>query len=85
MTSLSPSNMVVARLLFVVRGIKSKQKNTTNSALSRPKDKEFNHKTRGRKKNGPRKQKKTGRITPSSATKTALIRHAETRYNAGGH
>ena len=27
---------------------------------------------------------KTGRITPSSATKTASIRHAETRYNAGG-
>ena len=36
--------MVVARLLFVVRGIKSTQKNTTNSAPSRPKDKEFNHK-----------------------------------------
>ena len=29
-------------------------------------------------------QNKTGRITPSSATKTASIRHAETRYNAGG-
>ena len=29
-------------------------------------------------------QKETGRITPSSATKTASIRHAETRYNTGG-
>ena len=49
-TSLSPSNMVVARLLFVsrllfvVHGKKSTEKNTTNSVPSRQKDKEFNHK-----------------------------------------
>ena len=43
-TSLSPLNMIVARLLFVVHGKKSTEKNTTNSVPSRQKDKEFNHK-----------------------------------------
>jgi len=36
--------MVVARLLFVVRGINQHIKNTTNSAPLRPKDKGLNPK-----------------------------------------
>ena len=39
----------------------------------------------GKREGGGGGRKKTGRITPSSATKTTSIRHAETRYNAGGH
>ena len=77
--SLLLSNMIVARLLFVVRGIKSTQK-------TRPKLRSveaegqgiFPKKKRGRK-NGPREQNKTGRITLSSATKPlryATLKHA---------
>ena len=82
-TSLSPSNMVVARLLFVERAIKSTRK--TRKTLLRQGRKTRNLTTKREVgKNGPQKQKKTGRITPNSATKTASIRHPETRYNAGG-
>jgi len=49
-TSLSPSNMSVRQTVVRRTRHKINTENTTNSAPSRPKDKEFNHKTRRRKK-----------------------------------
>ena len=49
-TSLTPSNMVVARLLFVVRGIKSTQKPWQTPLCRGRKMRNLTTKTRGRKK-----------------------------------
>ena len=84
--SLSLSNIVVARLLFVVRCIKSTQKTRQKlSSVEAEGQGIYPKKERGRK-NGPRGQNKTGRITPSSATKKPLryatLKHAT--MHAGG-
>ena len=77
--SLSLSNTVVARLLFVVRGIKSTQKTRQKLSVEAEGQGIYPKKERGRK-NGPQGQNKTGRITPSSATKKPLryatLKHA---------